>query len=534
MTNAQEKIPKSWFYSGKDTIRKANINYPYTEQQINEIKKCKTNFNHFFKKYVKIISLDEGIVYFKLRKYQKKMIRRLIKNRFNIFMLPRQSGKSIVFAAYSVWKSIFTNHYTTGIVANKAEMSLKMIKDIKFIYSSLPFWLQQGVVSWGARQFELENGSIFISAATSGSALRGYSINNLIWDEAAFVKGTLAEDFLSSVYPTIASSKKSQITITSTPFGYNHFAKFWFEAKNKKSKFIPFEIAWNDVPGRNEKFKKETIANVGEQKWYQEFECKILGSSSSLITGAVLESLEHRIPILTSLNENLKIYENPIKNHQYVIITDTSEGLNQDYNACIAVDATSLPYKQVAAYRNNKISYRSFPYVIDKMVRIYGEDSVLIVENNNLGLEVVNTINEELETPCVIFSDNPLKKLGVRTTSRSRNVGCNTLKDLIELKKLEIIDYHTISELYKFVLEGKKYQAAKDDTDATDDLVMCLVLFSYFTTTDFFKEYFELSENEKKKLSEIHQEQIEEDLPPIGIGHEEDDEYYSKDAIHIF
>lgn len=532
MNNEILKIPREWHFLGIRNLRKANVQYPYTDYQIEEIGKCSTDHNYFFKNYIKIVSLDSGIIPLELRDYQDEMVLNLDTYRFNIFMLPRQVGKTIICTAYYLWKMLFNEFEISGVVANKDSMALKIIKEAQFMYLNLPFWLQQGVKTWQKRGFELENGSMLISQATSGSALRGFSIKNLLWDECAFVKGSLADDFLSSIYPTIVSSKISKVTIASTPFGYNHFAKLWLEAKENKNEFHPFEIAWNKVPGRDEEFKRVTIANVGQISWNQEFECKIIGSSNTLISGAILETLHHIEPITTTFNGDFKLYHIPENNRQYVIIIDTSEGKSLDYHAIQVIDITELPYKQIATYRNNKINYLSFPHIADQVIRFFGENSIVLIENNNLGQDIAYTLFDEFETPCIFYYD--LKEIGIKTTKKSRNMGCVALKDLIELFQLEIIDFHTISELYKFVLVNNKYQAAVDDTSATDDLVMCLVLFGYFTKTNFFKQLFEAN---SKKLLNLQKTEIENeyDMPfPAILSRADEETVFNNSYLSFF
>lgn len=507
------EVPKEWFFQGMRGIRKANVPYPYTEWQIDQIEKCANDPLYFFDNYLKIMTLDSGMQPFVTRDYQKEMILRMNTNRFNIFMIPRQAGKSAVCGGNSVWRSLFYEFDITGIVANKAKMSLKMVKDMQFMYANVPFWMQQGIVGWAKGGFELENGSRIISEPTSGTALRGFSIKNLIWDEAAFVPPNLAEEFLSAVYPTIVSSKDSNITLTSTPCGYNHFAKMWFEAKKGTSQFKAFEIHWTQIPGRDEEFKKYTIANIGQQKWNQEFECKIIGSSNTLISGAILETLRHSEPIQVSMDGCFKMYKPFHATHKYVVSADTSAGMGDDYHALSIIDVTKLPYEQVAVYRNNKIKYDSFPILIDRIVRMLPEDSVFICENNGLGLTVLETMNHVYETPCIYYADTP-KKLGIYTSRRTKNKGCSVIKDMIEMSNLIIYDLDTIREFYKFIQSGTSYNADKDDETATDDIVMSLVMFGYLVKTPFFKEYFELSNTDRERYQQQLEDDIAESVPP--------------------
>jgi len=549
-----ELIDERWCYKGNFGIRRAGVKYPYEEHHIAEIQKCSNGFDgciYFIRNYVKIINLDNGLVPFLLHDYQVKMIENMYYNRFNIIKNPRQSGKTTTTGAFYNWKMNFFPYEMNGIVANKEEMAIEIIERIQRMQRYLPLWLQQGVIELNKTKIRLENGSETRAAATSHNSLRGFSIKNLFWDEAADISKNLAEGFLSSIYPTISSAQTTSITVSSTPKGANHFYKFWKEAKNDANGYIPFEIKWNDVPGRDEKFKKMTISQIGQRMWDQEYECKFIGSESTLISSIALESMAHdkELNLYTIAqehgyflnqsnitNENwkgLSIYELPKKDHFYILVVDTAKGVEQDYNTISVIDVSENQWQQIATYRNNIISYLLFPDIIFAVGKFYGqkytENVVMVIETNEFGHSVVLSLHSELETECYIYSPDP-KELGFHTTTKTKRLGARQLQRLIEDNKLKISDFNTINELYTFEKKGNSFKASEEE-GATDDLVMGLVNFSYFTTTQFFKDYV-LNSTMRLKLYSDKQKQIDNEVPPFGFivdGTEIDEEITKED-----
>jgi len=261
--------------------------------------------------------------------------------------------------------------------------------------------LQQGVITWNKGNVELENGSKLIAASTSSSAVRGGAFNIVFLDEFAFVPANIAHEFFNSVYPVISSGKTTKIIIVSTPNGMNLFYKLWSDAVNKKSNYVPFEIHWSMVPGRDEAWKEETVRNTSERQFQQEFETLFLGSSNTLISGIKLQNLTYKEPITN--HDLLKIYEMPIKedgesnlkDHMYFIAVDVSEGKNLDSSTFSVIDVSTTPYRQVAAYKSSSISPILFPSVIYNAARMYNDAYILVEINNNP--QVADTLHHELE-----------------------------------------------------------------------------------------------------------------------------------------
>jgi len=258
-------------YLGNPNLKKANTPIQFSAKQIEEFLKCKNDPLYFTQKYVKIVSLDEGLVPFKPYKFQEKLIKRFHRNRFNICKMPRQTGKSTTVVSYLLHYAVFNDSVNIGILANKAATARELLGRLQTAYENLPKWMQQGVLVWNRGSLELENGSKILAASTSASAVRGMSFNILFLDEFAFVPNHIADSFFASVYPTITSGKKTKVIIVSTPHGMNHFYRLWHDAERGKNEYAPTDVHWSEVPGRNAKWKKQTIANTSEQQFKIEF-----------------------------------------------------------------------------------------------------------------------------------------------------------------------------------------------------------------------------------------------------------------------
>lgn len=506
----------SLYYNSNKNLKSANVPVPFTQDQVLEWARCKQDPIYFIKNYVKIVSLDHGLVKFALHKYQENLISTIHSNRKTIARLARQMGKTTTVAAYIVWYVLFNDTKTVAILANKAITAREILGRVQQAYEHLPRWMQQGVVEWNKGSFELENGSRVIAAATSSSGIRGYSINLLVLDEFAFVPTNIAEDFFISVLPTISSGETTKMVITSTPKGLNHFYKLWVEAEQSMNGFTPFFAPYTDHPARGEKWAQEQRNALGEVKYRQEVLCDFLGSSDTLINVDKLVSM----PIVKGedLFQGYTQFEDVEQGHNYVMTVDTSRGSNLDYSAFLVVDVTSVPYKVVARYRSATIQTLLYPNVIHKIATKYNNAYVL-VETNDLGQQVADILYYDLEYEFVYCSTKDSVKEygskstpGIRTTVKTKRVGCEYLKTLVENDKLQVRDYEIIHELSNFIRVGATYKA---DEGKHDDLAMCLVIFGYLTSQPLFVE---LSDsNARSALFETQIKQVEDELVPFGF-----------------
>jgi hypothetical protein len=382
--------------------------------------------------------------------------------------------------------------------------------------------LQQGIIVWNKRNIELENGSKIFAYATSASGVRGGSYNLIFLDEFAFVQHNMAQDFFQSTYPVISSGSTSKVIIVSTPNGLNLFYKMWTDAIEKRSSYVPVEVHWSMVPGRDEKWKEETIRNTSEEQFRVEFETEFIGSSATLVSGVKLRSLAFHNPLQSE--EGLDIYKLPEKDRLYICTVDCSEGVERDYSTINVIDVTEVPYKQVAKYRNNKLPLLFFPTMIFSIAKKYNEAFVLI-ETNNVGQQVVDILHYDLEYENVYKIDHhhikgqtisggfkKASNFGIRTTKTVKKIGCANLKTLIESDKLIINDFDTIAELNTFTRQKDSYAAEEGNND---DLVMGLVLFAWLTAQSYFKDSTNI--DIRKVLLEENNMLGEEELVPVGI-----------------
>ena len=510
-------------YLGNPLLKKANVEQEFTKEQVQEYIKCKQDPIHFVKNHVKIVSLDEGLVPFKMWDFQEDIITRFHENRFNIAKLPRQTGKSTTVVSYLLHYALFNDNVNIGILANKASTARDLLGRLQTAYENLPKWIQQGVISWNKGSMELENGSKILAASTSASAVRGMSFNIIFLDEFAFVPNHIAESFFSSVYPTITSGIKTKVIIISTPYGMNHFYKLWTDAVNGRNGYEFSEVHWSQVPGRDANWKAQTIANTSERQFTQEFECEFLGSVDTLISAAKLRVLVFGEPITRS--KGLDIYEEPKDKHEYLLTVDVARGIGGDYSAFVIFDITTVPYTIVGKYRNNEIKPMLFPNVINDVARAYNNAWVLC-EVNDVGDTVASILNYDLEYPNVLMSamrgragqiigqgfSGTKTQLGVKMSITVKKQGCANLKQIVEDDKLIFNDYEIIAELTTFI---QKKQCFEADEGFHDDLVMCMVIFAWLVQQEYFKE---MTDNDvRQRIYDEQRNQIEQDMAPFGF-----------------
>ena len=511
-------------YKGSPNLKAANVEMSFTPEQVQEWIKCADDPVYFTRNYIKIVSLDEGLVPFKMWDFQEDMINRFHTNRFNIAKLPRQTGKSTTVVSYLLHYAIFNDNVNIGILANKLTTSRELLGRLQLAYENLPKWMQQGIVSWNKGSLELENGSKIMAASTSSSAVRGMSFNIIFLDEFAFVPTHIAEQFFSSVYPTISSGKSTKVIIISTPNGMNMFYKLWHDAERGKNEYVTTEVHWSQVPGRDAKWKEQTIANTSQRQFTQEFECEFLGSVDTLIAASKLRTMVYDDPI-TNNNKGLVVYENPQKDHDYIITVDVARGVGSDYSAFLVFDITKFPYRLVARYRNNEIKAIMFPTIITDIAKGYNRAYVL-TEVNDIGDQVASMMHFDLEYDHILMCamrgragqivgtgfSGKKTQLGVKMSKTVKKVGCLNLKTFIEDDKLVIPDYETIAELTTFISKRDSFEA---EEGCHDDLAMCLVIFCWLAVQDYFKE---MTDNDvRQRIYDEQKNQIEQDMAPFGF-----------------
>ena len=519
-------------YLGNPLLKKANTQIEFTEAQVIEFLKCKEDPVYFAENYIKIVNVDEGLVPFNMYPFQRKLIENFHNYRFNICKMPRQVGKSVTTVSYLLHYIVFNDNVNIGILANKASTSRELLGRLQLSYENLPKWMQQGIVSWNKGSLELENGSKIVAASTSASAVRGMSFNIIFLDEFAFVPNHIADEFFASVYPTISSGKSTKVIIVSTPKGMNHFYRMWHDAERNKNDFIATEVHWSEVPGRDEKWKAQTIANTSEEQFRAEHLCEFLGSIGTLINPSKLKILVYDDPIKRG-DKGLDIYEEPKEDHDYLMTADVARGIGNDYSAFVVFDITNFPYKVVAKYKNNEIKPMLFPSIIEKVAKAYN-NSWILIEINDIGDQVANILHYDLEYNNILMCSmkgragqvvgsgfsGKRTQMGVRMTASVKKLGCSNLKLLIEDDKLIVNDYDIIAELTTFIQKHNTFEA---EEGCNDDLAICLVIFSWLVAQEYFKE---MTENDvRKRIYEEQKNQIDQDMSPFGFINDGLDEY---------
>ena len=505
-------------YHGNPNLKPLAYQHDFSKEEIAEYVKCKDDPVYFIENYVKIITLDKGLQPFKLYPCQKEKVKCIMDNRRVVLMEGRQQGKTVTSAACILHYTIFQEDKTVAIMANKSSAAREVLNRYQIMYENLPIWMQQGVKTWNKGDVELENNSKVLTAATTAAAIRGKSVNWLYIDEAAIIPNNIADEFFTSVYPTISAGETTKILLTSTPLGYNHFWKFWNESVKGVNGFANMFIPYYEIQGRDEKWLEEQKQLLGQVKFNQEVMCEFLGSTNTLINSNTIGALSTIDPEFQ--NANLDIYESPKENHYYAMAVDTARGIGGDYSAFVVVDITEMPYKVVAKYRDNEIAPMLFPDVIGKVGRDYN-DAFVLIEVNDIGQQVVEILHQEIEYENILSTVTEKNrqfvspgfgkstKLGVNTSKQVKRQGCFTFKSLLEEQKLLVFDEHIIHEISTFIEKGNTYQA---DEGYHDDLVMCMVLFGWLSSQQFFKDMTDI--NTREGLYKQQSANIEHNLTP--------------------
>ena len=509
-------------YNNNPLLKKANIQLDFTQDQIEEYVKCSEDPVYFIKNYVQIVHVDRGLVPFDLYDFQEDMVQKFHDNRFVICKMPRQTGKSTTILSFLLHYILFNENVKVALLANKGNTARELLGRLQLAYEHLPLWLQHGILIWNKGDIQLENGSSIIAASTSASAIRGGSYNIIFLDEFAFVPNNIADEFFRAVYPTISSGQTTKVFIVSTPNGMNQFYKLWVDAEEGRNDYVPIDVHWSQVPGRDAAWKEQTIRNTSEDQFKVEFETEFIGSANTLLSPAKLRTLAFKHPIYKK--DGYEVWENPVKDKVYILSADVARGAGKDYSAFSVLDCTTTPYKIVARYRDNEISPLLYPTAITKVAENYNNAWILI-ESNDIGGQVADILHHDIEYENIFssivkgragqvvsagFSGG--STLGVKTTNSLKRIGCQVLKSLIEEEKLIITDFETISELTTFVVKGNSYSA---DEGCHDDLVMTLVLFCWLANQRYFKDL--LDQDLRMKLYEDKMKAIENDMTPFGI-----------------
>lgn len=524
----RESLPDDMSFQSNPRLKQVGVEFAFTQDQIDEINKCREDPVYFIEKYV-IFMTDDGNRTVQLFPFQKQLITEFNANRWVIVKTPRQIGKTTTTVGYILHYILFNKDRTVGVLAQKEKVATEILSRIKIAYESIPLWMQQGVKHWAATSIMLENGCRVLSESTSKGAIRGFTIHLLYLDEFAHVPAHIAADFITSVYPTISSSAVAKIIITSTPFGLNLFYKFWTDAMKEKTdpinwnKFHAVSVHWRDVPGRTQEWAEQQRKMLGDHKYAQDIEAEFLGSSNTLISGVKLRALTFIQAQKKLFDNTMSIYAEAANNHSYVLSADPSEGKGLDFSVYTVFDVTQAPYQVVAKFRSNEVEDIMFASAIHQAALHYN-NAYVIVENNNIGSMVLHHLISDLDYDNCFYTSVELgetiakeghhKRIpGVRTSQKIKIQGCLKLKTIVESDQVILNDFDIVSELSTFVLNTKKKWEA--EPGYYDDTCSTMWLFAWLTTQPYFNDISDLKLREK--LYADREKAMEAQLPPQPI-----------------
>jgi hypothetical protein len=501
-------------YLGNRNLPTANAEFEWTDTMVKDLKKCKRNLLYFAENFFTIINLDRGREKIKLFACQKKVLRSLRDNRFNIVLASRQVGKTTMMTIYALWVACFLDDQRILVVANKEQTAINIFKRIRLAYEQLPNWLKPGVIEYGKTSMTLSNGSSIGISTTSSDAGRGDSCNCLILDELAFIDNHLVESFWKSVYPIISSSKKSKIFIASTPNGTgNLFHNLYSNAVKGKNNWNSCRIDWDEIPGRDEQWKQDTIRSLGSTDIFdQEFGCQFIETGESVLDEELVRKATLSIDEPEHIFEDgtYKVWDLPDPSRNYVAGVDISEGVGDAASVIQILDITDLTeIKQVAVYCNNTISPYNFTTKLHEILYQWGAPPALI-ERNNCGAQVVDTLaNVHGYENIVNYTPNKTQNIerpGVIAHTNTKYKGVMNMKYwLTESYSVVLRDNQTLEELKTFVRYPNGTWKAIQGINIHDDRVMSLIwalMILESTITEQFYEIVEFDRNNKPLMIE--------------------------------
>ena len=523
--------PKSTpFYEGNPNLRKGNIVFNYTPDELREIKKCAKDIVYFANTYCTVMT-DHGLQTINLRPYQEEMLRQFQAERFNVCLASRQVGKTICSSIFIAWYSVFNFDKNSLILSNKGATTREIIDKGKTILEHLPFFIKPGTLKWDVFNSKFDNGCRIIGQTTTKKAAIGFTIHLLFMDEFAHIPANFVDTFYENVYPTVSASLNSKVIITSTPNGFNKFYDIYTAADKGLSEYTPFRVDWWDVPGRDDKWAQQEVANLGsDEAFNRQYGNQFIAGSSLLLGAASLKKLtenqiefEHKeIPefddaeidysgLLWKPGFNLDEIEEDY--NYWVFSVDIAEGVGGDYSVINIFQIKMLDLKdwggvttpgsfvdffgisQVGRFRSNSHTIEEFAkslYILSFDL-FFSENVKLIIEWNMFGGELIKRMetvfpqrNEFDEESIVKFKhrvDAKIKQFGLKVKKDNKPIFCQNFKKYISQNKIQIFDKETVKESSTF---GKLPNGSYAGQLGNDDLIMtCINSSEFFTTLDF-------------------------------------------------
>lgn len=489
---------------GNPNVPARGAEFAYTKEMVEEIEKCKKDILYFAENYFFILNLDEGRIKIKLYKAQKRILRKMIDDRFFVLLASRQIGKSTIMTIYILWLALFFQDQRILLVANKESTAIEIFGRVKMAYEMLPNWLKSPVDGdYGKTSMGLENGSRISISTTTGTAARGMAINVLILDEVAFIEQHIMDPFWSSVFPIVTSSKKSKVFMCSTANGTgNLFHTIYDGAVQGKNGWSYDKILWNEVPGRDEKWMKETKAGLASQeKWDQEYECNFINSGTSSMNEEAYIELKKQLfdPVEILMEGKYKIWEFPDPDRLYVAGVDVSDGVGGDYSVIKILDITNLrEIIEVAEYYDNQIPVAEFSNKVYEILQHWGSPLVC-VERNNQGGQVADRLAIDYGYHKVVSWGTKLagrknsQLFGMISSRNTKYYACaNARYYYNDTRSVIFRNEHSLEELFKdFVKVNDTWQAV---SGKHDDRTMALIWALMVLDKEVCEKWFEIEE----------------------------------------
>jgi hypothetical protein len=515
-------------YLKNKRLPRVDIEFEWTPQRIAEMKKCKNDLRYFAENYFFIVTVDDGKQKIQLYLPQKRVLKALANHRFVIVCASRQCGKSTLMTIYALWLACFNGDKRVVIVANKEKTAIMLLRRIKMAYEQLPNWLKPGTAQWGNTEVIFGNGSSVSISTTTGSAVRGDSVNCIIIDEMAHIEDHLVEEFWASVIPVISSSRKgtTKIFAVSTPKGTgNKFHEIFSSAERNETTDGSFswhaeKIDWWEIPGRGKKWKADMQTALGgdAQLFEQEFNNVFLETGESAVDGKLIEEykLSCRPPIQTFEDGHYKVFREPIAGHLYGIGVDVSEGIGRAGSVAQVLDFTDLTnIEQVAVFHDTMCHPLHFAEVLYRIGNHWGRPPMAI-ERNNCGAEVINALHDKHGYNNLV-THNPESakyaemRFGVYSHTNTKYTGVMNMRYWSNtLKSLKLYDMATVHELQTFVRYPNGTWRGKQGSNIYDDRVMSLVWGLFMLQQDVCERYYEIvSYDDQGKPSKLRTYTIE-------------------------
>ena len=530
-------------YLGNKNLPTENAEFKWTPKMVSDLKKSRRNILYFAENFFYIVNLDRGKDKIALYKYQKRILRALRDNRFNIVLSSRQSGKTTLMTIYALWMCCFYEDQRILIVANKEQTAINIFKRVRMAYEMLPNWLKPGVREYGKTSMTLGNGSSIGISTTSSDAGRGDSCNVLILDELAFIDNHLVENFWKSVYPIISSSKKSKIFIASTPNGTeNLFYNLYSNAIKGDNNWHPERVDWHEVPGRDEQWKMDTIRSLGSRDAFdQEFGNKFIETGESIVDDDLYQKFNIDVEEAKYIYEDghYKIWREPSTENIYVAGVDIAEGVHENASVIQIFDISDLAeIEQVACYHDNTISPYNFTSKLLEILKHWGSPPALI-ERNNCGSQVVDNLKNQYGYENIVnyapnIKNKKFERAGVIAHTNTKYKGVTNMRYWVnELKSVTLRDKETIHELKNFIRYPNGTWAARKGEDIFDDRIMSMIWALMILEVEITERYFEIArfdDNNKPaelKIFDYGLRAFEDPTKLFTNEIKQDDEYYS-------